>query len=331
MAAARSADGKAGRSGRRAGIAAGRPGEGSISALTVDPATNRIAAAGWEYDSAGNVIEDGGSHHFRWDTAGRIIELGPPQPASSDPPGDDGRCTVPPCPPPPPPPPDPDPPLDNGRSSGGFKSQSAGTVLYEYDYRDRRVVKDEGGTGRIYFWDEVFGEVIWEFPLENPASQDLVRFFLNGRLVVENETRQGGGFHYFHRDHLGTSKLMTDFFSPTVVCDEVYRPFGQLQSEQSSGCKAHVRKYTGKERDPESGMDYFGARYCDSDLGRFLAPDPLLDSADPADPQTWSRYAYTRNNPLRFVDPTGENFLDVVEGGLKAIANARIQDFFPSF
>ncbi len=135
---------------------------------------------------------------------------------------------MPPCPPPPPPPPDPDPPLDNGRSGSGFKSQSAGTTLYEYDYQDRRVVKDEGGTGRIYFWDEVFGEVIWEFPLEAPASQDLVRGFLNGRLVIENDTRPGGGLHYFHRDHLGTSKLMTDFVSGTAVCDETYHPFGQL-------------------------------------------------------------------------------------------------------
>ncbi|MEE8584053.1 MAG: hypothetical protein V3T83_04300 [Acidobacteriota bacterium] len=69
-------------------------------------------------------------------------------------------------------------------------------MLYEYDYQDRRVVKDEGGTGRIYFWDEVFGEVIWEFPLEAPASQDLVRGFLNGRLVIENDTRPNPHKHW---------------------------------------------------------------------------------------------------------------------------------------
>ncbi|MEE8583491.1 MAG: RHS repeat-associated core domain-containing protein, partial [Acidobacteriota bacterium] len=160
---------------------------------------------------------------------------------------------------------------------------------------------------RLYFWDEVFGEVIWEFPLENPASQDLVRGFLNGRLVIENDTRPGGGLHYFHRDHLGSSKLMTDFFSPTVVCDEVYHPFGQVQSEQPSGCNAHVRKFTEKERDPESGLDYFGARYCDSITGRFLSVDPALGSADPGAPQTWNRYAYVINNPMIFIDPDGRD------------------------
>ncbi len=255
---------------------------------------------------------------MRWDAAGRLIELGPPQPATSGPPGDDGRCTGPGCPPPPPPP-DPDPPLDNGRSGSGFKAQSSGTVLYEYDYRDRRVVRDEGGTGRLYFWDEVFGEIIWEFPLEAPASQDLVRGFLNGRLVIENDTRPGGGLHYFHRDHLGTSKLMTDFFSPTVVCDEVYHPFGQLQSELPSGCNAHVRKYTGKERDPESGLDYYGARYCNSVTGRFASADPSSRSMSPNNPQSWNRYAYVPNNPLSFVDPDG---LAPLEGTLLQFFNA---------
>lgn len=62
---------------------------------------------------------------------------------------------------------------------------------------------------------------------------------------------------------------------------------------------------TSKERDTETGLDYFGARYMSSPQGRFTSPDPLLESADPSDPQTWNRYAYGLNNPLRFIDPTG--------------------------
>jgi len=65
-------------------------------------------------------------------------------------------------------------------------------------------------------------------------------------------------------------------------------------------------KFTGKERDSESGLDYFGARYDSSQYGRFMSPDPSLKSAITSDPQTWNRYAYTRNNPLRFVDIGGK-------------------------
>ena len=63
--------------------------------------------------------------------------------------------------------------------------------------------------------------------------------------------------------------------------------------------------FTGKERDTESGNDYFGARYFGSSMGRFLSPDPLMASAKVWDPQTWNRYTYGRNNPLRMIDPTG--------------------------
>lgn len=64
-------------------------------------------------------------------------------------------------------------------------------------------------------------------------------------------------------------------------------------------------QFTGKERDTETGLDYFGARYYGSNMGRFMTPDPLMASAHVANPQTWNRYTYTLNNPLRFVDPDG--------------------------
>jgi len=63
---------------------------------------------------------------------------------------------------------------------------------------------------------------------------------------------------------------------------------------------------TGKERDAESGNDYFGARYYAPTMGRFLSPDPSIQSAELRDPQTWNRYAYVTNNPFKFYDPTGE-------------------------
>jgi RHS repeat-associated protein len=73
---------------------------------------------------------------------------------------------------------------------------------------------------------------------------------------------------------------------------------------------------TGKERDAETGLDYFLARYMSSPQGRFTSPDPfnvVLDSEDRdefnsylANPQSWNRYSYVWNNPLKYVDPLGE-------------------------
>lgn len=65
-------------------------------------------------------------------------------------------------------------------------------------------------------------------------------------------------------------------------------------------------EFTGKERDSETGLDYFGARYMASNMGRFLSPDDFHNDTHVADPQSWNLYAYGRNNPLRYVDPTGQ-------------------------
>jgi RHS repeat-associated protein len=75
---------------------------------------------------------------------------------------------------------------------------------------------------------------------------------------------------------------------------------------------------TGKERD-ETGLDYFGARYYSGAHGRFTSPDPLLNSGRPWIPQSWNRYAYTFNNPLRYTDPTGLFEWDETLGGKRSL------------
>jgi RHS repeat-associated protein len=65
-------------------------------------------------------------------------------------------------------------------------------------------------------------------------------------------------------------------------------------------------RFTGKERDTESGNDYFGARYYGSSMGRFMSPDPMgMSLADPTNPQSFNLYSYVLNNPLTNIDPTG--------------------------
>lgn len=71
-------------------------------------------------------------------------------------------------------------------------------------------------------------------------------------------------------------------------------------------------KFTGKERDSESGLDNFGARYNSSSLGRFMSADPIfMNVMRVMDPQRLNLYTYARNNPLFYTDPTGK---DIVAG-----------------
>jgi len=70
--------------------------------------------------------------------------------------------------------------------------------------------------------------------------------------------------------------------------------------------EACQRRFTGKERDNETGLDYFGARYYGNALGRFTSPDPFtVTPGRVIDSQQLNLYAYGRNNPLKYVDPTG--------------------------
>ena len=75
--------------------------------------------------------------------------------------------------------------------------------------------------------------------------------------------------------------------------------------------------FTGKERDAESGNDFFNARYYSSSMGRFLSPDPILQNdLRLLNPQRWNKYAYVINNPLILTDPTGMDAAYVNFSGL---------------
>ncbi len=80
-------------------------------------------------------------------------------------------------------------------------------------------------------------------------------------------------------------------------------------------------KFTGKERDSETGLDYFGARYFASAQGRFTSADPKVFPSRLYDPQSWNKYHYTRNNPLLYVDPNGEDFVDYALGFANALSS----------
>jgi RHS repeat-associated protein len=82
--------------------------------------------------------------------------------------------------------------------------------------------------------------------------------------------------------------------------------FIEFNFDLSAGSASKLRQFTAKERDTESGLDYFGARYYGSALGRFTSPDAtFLNIRKVFNPQRWNLYEYGVNNPLKFVDPDG--------------------------
>ena len=78
-------------------------------------------------------------------------------------------------------------------------------------------------------------------------------------------------------------------------------------------------RYTGKERDSESGLDDFGARYFGSSLGRFMSPDGPFSDQNRENPQSWNLYTYARNNPLRFTDADGRACVQQEDGSFKTV------------
>jgi RHS repeat-associated protein len=114
---------------------------------------------------------------------------------------------------------------------------------------------------------------------------------------------------YYHLDAVGSVRAITDQNGPTVERHE-YLPFGEEWSPQSG---SQPLRFVGKERDGETGLDYFGARFYASGRGRFLSVDPALNpQAALFDPRQWNRYSYGRSNPFRYRDPDGRRL--VVEG-----------------
>src|SRR5690554_3840712 len=101
-----------------------------------------------------------------------------------------------------------------------------------------------------------------------------------------------------HTDHLGSVRAVTDE-AGTVVWSADYLAFGTRFGEAGDGAFEQWKGFTGKEYDPETGLNYFNARWYDSELGRFISEDPARDPNNP------NLYTYGRNNPLRFFDPTG--------------------------
>jgi len=151
--------------------------------------------------------------------------------------------------------------------------------------------KQAFGSRRVLVYD-AFGQLAAEYTT-NPASAPPCRTC------------------YLTYDHLGSARVVTDGNGQVVSLHD-YLPFGEEIPNGQAGRNGAFGagdgvppRFTGKERDQESGLDYFGARYFGSALGRFTSPDEIFADQDERDPQSWNLYSYVRNNPLRNVDLDG--------------------------
>ena len=206
-------------------------------------------------------------------------------------------------------------------------SSGLATVSYSYDGEGKRVQKAvTGGATTTYVYDAQ-GQLAAEYATASPP------------LLCTT--------CYLTADHLGSTRMMTDGTVGSPTYDQAvrrydYLPFGE-ELPQTEDCRtapyetapqlttadATDGKFTGKLRDNETGLDFFGARYFSGAQGRFTTPDEFkggglfdpetglsdetigpLPYADISDPQTLNKYAYVRNNPLRYVDPDGHCFED---------------------
>jgi RHS repeat-associated protein len=123
-------------------------------------------------------------------------------------------------------------------------------------------------------------------------------------------TYDNDGLHFYFNDPLGTRRAQTDYAGVLEqTCQSL--PFGDGLSCSGGNLQAPTEHhFTAKERDTESGNDYFEARYYSSAMGRFMSPDnPKY--AEKTNPQSWNLYAYVDNYPLTRTDPTGTNWFNV--------------------
>ena len=181
-------------------------------------------------------------------------------------------------------------------------------TTYAYDGEGRRVRKVVGGSGGV---------------------TTTYVYNVGGQLVAEygGEASQQPGRRYLTPDPLGSTRLVTAA-DRSVLSRHDYLPFGEEiraalgNRDQASGVSGYTasladgpaQKFTGKERDNESGLDYFQARYFRGAGGRFTSVDPENAGADPVDPQSWNGYSYVLNMPLNLIDPTGEDW-ELAENG----------------
>jgi len=196
--------------------------------------------------------------------------------------------------------------------ANGNMVNGAGRILI-YDYENRPTNITNGGQTTTFVYDGDGGRVkkivgnttttyigkLYECETSSGTTQCVKYIWAGGQRVAMKQVTNGT-VDYYHGDHLGSTSVVTTA-TGTQEEDLTYYPYGAIRTD--TGTTNVPYKYTNQELDASTGLYFYGARYYDTTLGRFLSADTIVPDAGV--PQSFNRYAYVRNNPLRAIDPSG--------------------------
>ncbi len=169
----------------------------------------------------------------------------------------------------------------------------ATTTTSVYDGDGKRVKKSVGSTTTYYVGNY--------YEVTNGAATKY--YYFGGKRVA---LKNASGVTYLHSDHLGGTSVTTNS-SGTCTSTQFYQPYGNIRSVSApapcGGTPSTDFGFTGQRRDASAGLMYYGARFYDAGLGRFVSADTIIPQA--SNPQSLNRYSYTLNNPIKYTDPDG--------------------------
>ncbi len=183
---------------------------------------------------------------------------------------------------------------------------SGATATYAYDAFGQRSAKTSGGVSVSYFYD-LSGHEVSE--VNSSAAWTRMEIYTGGKHLATYSGGTSGSTTFNHTDWLGTERVRTNMSG--TACETVMSlPYGDQQSTSGSCGDPSPMHFTGKQRDSESNLDDFGARYYTSTMGRWMTPDwsareQAVPYVDLHNPQSLNLYAYVGNNPTTVTDPDG--------------------------
>jgi len=190
------------------------------------------------------------------------------------------------------------------------RGSTSKTLDLYYDTDGSRVKKVVQGAGTTFYVGDHF-EV---------AGGVEIKYVFAGSLRIAKVISNTAQF--YHKDHLGSTTVMTDDPNGLAMETAGYLPFGLMRNH--SGSDVTYYRFTDQEYDAQVGLYHFNARLYDPAIGIFITPDSIIPK--PYDPQTLNRYSYCRNNPLFYVDPSGHfPWAAVIAGAVFGAIGAGVQ------